>query len=321
MKKIVAVQPIHPKGMEILQAGGRVVIPSGISDEEVIEAARDADALIVRLTKVSASLINAIPSLKVIGRNGVGVDNVDVKTASARGIAVINTPGTNSNSVAEYIISAFMFLHKKLVEFDQCVRKGEWQLRDRYKGVDLQGKTIGIVGLGQIGSIVAQKCIVGLGMRVLVYDPFIPRDYAVQNGAAAVEDLNTLLAESDVVSLNIPFTPETKGLLNSQRLRSMRRGAVLVNASRGGIIDEPALAEVLMDGHLGGAALDVFGEEPPASDNPLWKAPNLLVTPHIAGLTEDAAERTSETMAKDVVAVLRGEKPVNLYNREIFSEV
>ena len=313
MKKIVVVQPVHPKGMAILQGGGRVIIPSNTSDEAVIEAGYDAEALVVRLTRVSANLINAMPSLKVIGRNGVGVDNVDVAAASQRQIAVVNTPGTNSNSVAEYVISAFMTLHKKLVQLDHYVREGEWQFRDKCRGIDLQGKTIGIVGMGQIGSILTQKCLVGLGMRVLIYDPFVPRDYIIKHGAVPVDDLVSLISESDVVSLHIPLTPTTKGLFNIQMLRSMKAGAVLVNASRGGVVDESALAEVLKEGYLGGAALDVFEEEPLTGDSPLLDAPNLLVTPHIAGLSEDAAERTSVAMAKDVLAVLRGEKPVNLY--------
>ncbi len=321
MKKIVVVQPVHSIGMGILQTGGQVVIPSGTSDQEIIAVAGDAEALVVRLTNVSASLIDAMPSLKVIGRNGVGVDNIDIGAATKRRIAVINTPGTNSNSVAEYVIAAFMALHKKLVPLDRHVRNGEWHFRDHCRGVDLQEKTIGIIGMGQIGTILATKCKVGLGMNVLVYDPFMSAEYITSHGAMVAESMDALLRVSDVVSLHIPLTQSTRNLFDGQTLRSMKRGAVLVNASRGGIIDEQALVQVLTEGHLSGAALDVFGEEPPVGDSLLWNAPNLLVTPHIAGLTEDAAARTSEVMAKDVVAVLRGENPVNLYNEEILCEV
>lgn len=321
MKKIIVVQPIHPKGMAILQEVGEIVIPDNTSDAAVIEAGQDAEALVVRLTPVSESLIDALPSLKVIGRNGVGVDNIDMAAASKRRIAVINAPGANSNSVAEYVVSAFVMLHKKFAQLDKNLRNGNWQFRDQCRGIDLRGKTIGIIGMGQIGSMLVQMCHAGFGMRVLIYDPYIAPERITSYGAQPCQDLDQLLRESDVVSLHVPLTPVTKGLIDKRRLGFIKPGAVLVNASRGGIVDEEALADALESGRLGGAALDVFGEEPPQNNSPLWKAPNLLVTPHIAGLTEDAAAKTSEVMANDVAAVLNGLKPVNHYNKDAFGEV
>ncbi|MGE5485903.1 MAG: hydroxyacid dehydrogenase [Ignavibacteriales bacterium] len=320
MHKILVVQRIHPGGMAILEAGGQVVIPRDPSDEAVISEGRDAEALVVRLTKVRKSLIDALPALRVIGRNGVGVDEVDVEAASARGIMVINTPGTNSNSVAEYVISAFMSLYKRLPALDDHTRRGDWKARDQIKGFEVEGRTIGIVGMGRIGSLLARKCRLGLGMNVVAYDPLVSPDAIREAGATPCEDLDSILAQSDVVSLHLPLTPETRGLFDSGRLRRMKREAVLVNASRGGIVDERGLAEALRDGAIAGAAVDVFDNEPPARDNPLWGAPNLLVTPHIGGMTEDAARRTAETMAADVIRALNGENPVNLYNREALKQ-
>jgi D-3-phosphoglycerate dehydrogenase len=321
VSNIAVVQPIHPRGMAILSQAGEVIIPENTSDEIVSKAGRDAQALVVRLTHVSAGLMDAMPSLKVIGRNGVGVDNIDVEAASARKIMVINTPGTNSNSVAEYVIAAFLFLLKRLGSLDSHTRKGDWAFRDHCRGLDVEGKTLGIVGMGQIGSILLKKCQIGLGMRTLVYDPLLSPEKVRRSGAEQCPTLDVLLSQSDVVSIHVPLTEGTQGLFNAERLSLMKKGAVLVNASRGGIVDEVALGQVLRDGTLSGAALDVFCEEPPAKKSPLWDVPNLLVTPHIAGMTEDAAIRTAEAMAMDVIVALRGGNPVHLFNREAFEGV
>ena len=320
MDKIVVVQPIHAQGMKILREAGEVIIPPNTSEQDTAQAGRDAKALVVRLTNVSADLMDAMPALKVIGRNGVGVDNIDVQAASARKIMVVNTPGTNSNSVAEYVISAFMFLMKRLGSLDARLRQGDWLYRDQCRGFDVEGKTIGIVGMGQIGSILLRKCKTGLGMRTLVYDPYLSSEQIRQSGAEACAGLDVLLSRSDVVSIHVPLNQATKGLFNKEILALMKKGSVLVNASRGGIVDEEALVSFLQSGHLGGAALDVFEKEPPEVKSPLWGCPNLLVTPHIAGMTEDAAIRTAETMCRDVAAVLRGDKPAHLCNKEAFEQ-
>lgn len=316
MKKILVVQPIHPRGMAILREGGEVVVPDDPSDGAIIRAGKDAEALVVRLTKVSRSLIEALPALRVIGRNGVGVDNVDLEAASARGIAVVNTPGSNANSVAEYVIASFMFMLKKIGELDREVRNGNWNSRDQVHGVDLEGRCLGIVGMGRIGSVLASKCIKGLGMRVVFYDPYVNDDDLQDVGASKCKDLDELLGQADVVSIHVPVTPTTRLLFDAERLRRMKKGSVLVNASRGGVVDEGALAMLLAEGHLGGAAVDVFDREPPAPDNPLFTAPNVLLTPHIAGMTDDAVIRTAEMVARGVVAVLNGQLPDNVCNRE-----
>lgn len=321
VNKIVVVQPIHIQGMKILSEAGEVIIPQNTSDHEISKVGRDAKALVVRLTNVSADLMDAMPSLKVIGRNGAGVDNIDVKAASARKIMIVNTPGTNSSSVAEYVISAFMFLMKRLGSLDSHMRQGDWLYRDNCRGLDVEGKTLGIVGMGRIGSILLRKCKIGLGMRTLVYDPYLSAEQIQQSGAEACASLDLLVSQSDVVSIHVPLNQTTRGLFNKEVLSLMKRGAVLVSASRGGIVDEEALISSLQSGYLGGAALDVFEKEPPEANSSIFGCPNLLVTPHIAGLTEDAAIRTAEAMCRDVAAVLRGDRPINLFNREAFQEV
>lgn len=318
MHKIVVVQPIHSKGMKVLEENAIVVIPQNPSDEAVLEVGEDAVALVIRLSKVSKALMQGLPKLRVIGRNGAGVDNIDVDAASARRIMIINTPGSNANSVAEYVVSAFMCLSKQLCKLDKHCRTGDWQFRDECRGIELEGKSIGIVGMGRIGSSLAGKARLGLGMNVLAYDPFIPCRELEEMGVTPCRDLDAMLGTSDIISIHLPLTDETRGLFNEDRLRKMKHGAILVNTSRGGIVDEDALARLLASGELGGAACDVFRKEPLTLDNPLLGAPNLIVTPHIAGMTEESAARTSEMMAKDVIRALNGEDPVNLHNRGVF---
>lgn len=321
MEKIVVVQQIHEIGMKILRDAGEVIIPQNISDEEIAKAGKDAKALVVRLTNVTEDLMDALPSLKVIGRNGVGVDNIDVSAATQRKIMVVNTPGTNSNSVAEYVIAAFMFLMKRLGSLDLHMRNDDWSFRDKCRGFDAEGKTIGIVGMGQIGSKLLGKCKAGLGMRTLAYDPFLTDEQIRKCGAEACASLESLLTQSDVVSIHVPLNQSTKRLFNKETMSLMKEGTILVNASRGGIVDEEALAELLKSGYLGGAALDVFEKEPPKYTGSFWDCPNLILTPHIAGMTEDAAVRTAEAMCNDVVAAIRGERPKNLFNKKALEEV
>ena len=246
-------------------------------------------------TGVRGSLLEAADSVRVIGRLGVGLDNIDVAACEARGIAVVPATGANAESVAEYVVAAAMLLLRGAFFSTKAVEAGTWPRQMLSQGREAAGKVMGIVGFGNIGQLTARKAE-AIGMRVASYD--------VVASGATTRDLDTLLAQSDVVSLHIPLTPETRGLLDARRLALMKRDAVLINTARGGVVDEAALASMLREGRLGGAALDVFENEPLPAGSPLAGAPRLLLTPHIAGVTVESNERVSALIADRVAAAL-----------------
>jgi (S)-sulfolactate dehydrogenase len=265
-----------------------------------------ADALIVRnRTQVRGRLLDAAASLKVIGRLGVGLDNIDVATCERRGIRVIPATGANAESVAEYVITAALGGLRGAFFSTRAVEAGTWPRQMLSQGREAAGKVLGIVGLGNIGQLTARKAA-AIGMRVIAHDAFLAADAeAWRDVEHPPRTLDELLAESDVVSLHVPLTPQTRGLLGRERLARMKRDAVLINTARGGLVDEAALAAMLREGRLGAAALDVFEREPLPAGSPLTGAPRLLLTPHIAGITVEANERVSSFIADRVAAALR----------------
>jgi (S)-sulfolactate dehydrogenase len=255
-----------------------------------------AAAWIVRnRTPVRGALLEAARDVRVIGRLGVGLDNIDVDACAARGIEVIPATGANAESVAEYVVSAALVLLRGAFFSTRAVEAGTWPRQTLSQGREAAGKVIGIVGYGNIGRLTARKAE-ALGMKVVSYDS--------QVADASTRDLDALLRQSDVVSLHIPLTPQTRGLLGAERLGLMKRDAVLVNTARGGVVDEAALAAMLREGRLGGAALDVFDQEPLPAGSPLAGAPRLLLTPHIAGVTVESNERVSALIAERVEEAL-----------------
>ena len=269
------------------------------------EAVQWADAWIVRnRTQVRGRLLEAAAGVKVIGRLGTGVDNIDLEACAARGIEVIPATGANAESVAEYVITAALMLLRGAYFSTRAVEAGTWPRQMLSQGREAAGKVLGIVGLGNIGRLTALKAA-ALGMRIAAYDPQVAaRDSAWAEVGTRPRELEQLLAESDVVSLHLPLTPATRNLLDRDRLALMKRDAVLVNTARGGILDEAALAAMLREGRLGGAAIDVFEHEPLAAGSPLAGAPRLVLTPHIAGVTAESNERVSALIADRVAAAL-----------------
>ncbi len=271
------------------------------------KALGDAQAWIVRnRTQVRGEALAAATRLRVVGRLGVGLDNIDLDACRARGIEVIPALGANADSVAEYVLAMSMILLRGAAyRSTAAVGAGRWPRQMLSQGREVAGKTIGLVGFGSIGRVTARK-VAAMGMKVVAYDPAVPADSAdwAQNGASCL-GLDELLAESDVVSLHLPLVAATKGLLGEARLARMKPGAILVNSARGGIVDEAALARALHEGRLAGAALDVFDQEPLAAGNPLADAPNVILTPHIAGVTQESNERVSTLIAERVAASLR----------------
>jgi (S)-sulfolactate dehydrogenase len=280
--------------------------PKLVDDPPALEEAlRLADAWIVRnRTQVRGRALDCAVGVRVIGRLGVGLDNVDLAACAARGIEVIPATGANAESVAEYVITAALMLLRGAYSSTRAVEAGTWPRQMLSQGREAAGKVLGIVGLGNIGRLTARKAR-AMGMSVVAHDPFLPPQaeawMQVGDGARA---LDALLRESDVVSLHIPLTAETRGLLDGARLAAMKRDAVIINTARGGIIDEAALVAMLREGRLGGAALDVFEHEPLAAGSPLVGVPRLLLTPHIAGVTLESNERVSALIAERVAEAL-----------------
>jgi (S)-sulfolactate dehydrogenase len=280
--------------------------PKLVDDAPALEAALGgADAWIVRnRTQVRGRLLEAAARLRVVGRLGVGLDNIDMPACESRGIEVIPAAGANAESVAEYVVTAAMMLLRGAYFSTRAVEAGTWPRQMLSQGREASGKVLGIIGFGNIGRLTSVKAV-ALGMKVLGHDPQVAEnDRSWGSVGAERRELGTLLEESDVVSLHVPLTPQTRGLLNRERLSRMKRGAIVINTARGGIIDEAALAAVLREGRLGGAALDVFENEPLAAGSPLAGAPRLLLTPHIAGVTVESNERVSELIAERVAEAL-----------------
>jgi len=293
--KIIVADMISERGVELLrQPGWNVVLTT--KDTLVGELA-DADALIVRsATKVDADLVERASRLRVVGRAGVGVDNIDLDAATRRGVLVMSTPGGNAVSVAEHTFALLLALARQVPRLDAAIRAGRWE-KSSAAGTELRGKTLGLIGLGRIGSEVARRAR-AFEMRVLAFDPYIS-EAAAREAEVELAPLERLLAESDFVSLHAALSPATQNMINSATLAQMKRGARLINAARGELMEEAALAGALKSGHLAGAAVDVFVEEPP-KNSPLVGLPNVIATPHVAGSTEEAQEEVGTLIAQQV---------------------
>ena len=276
----------------------------GLRPEQLIEIIGDYDGLLVRSeTKVTSAVIEAARNLKVIGRAGVGVDNIDVEAATRRGIVVVNAPTSVTGAASEHTIALLLAMARRIPDANQSTKSGEWQ-RSRYMGVEVRGKTLGLVGLGNIGIQVAEMAQ-GLRMNVIAYDPYLSSDHAARLGVSLVS-IENLLSTSDFISIHVPLTASTRGLIGRKELQSAKHGARLINCARGGIVDENALLEALEEGWLAGAALDVFVLEPPVG-SPLLKHPKLIATPHLGASTEEAQVTAALDVANQVIAVLSGQ--------------
>lgn len=305
--KFVMTQAVCPEGLQMLDGVADVYVADNQDPHNYLDEMKDADALIVRIAKCDGHAIENSPNLKVIGRTGVGYDSVDVKTATAHGIPVVITPGANNRSVAEHAVAMMFALSKNLVEAQQEMCKGNWEIRGAKKAFELEGKTIGILGLGAIGRETAKICE-GCGMKVAAYDPFLSKEQVEGYGAVYYENYEDLLKVSDVVSIHVPLTDETKNMISKKQLTEMKKTALIINCSRGGIINETDLVEALKAGEIAGAGTDVFCSEPPKTDDPLLNCPNLIVSPHSAAQTREAVIKMAQMCVKGCLAVAEGKK-------------
>jgi D-3-phosphoglycerate dehydrogenase len=300
--KVLISDKMSPRAAEIFRARGIAVDEKpGLSKDELAAIIGDYDGLAIRSsTKVTEALLEAAGRLKVVGRAGIGVDNVDVPAATGRGVVVMNTPFGNSITTAEHAIALMFALARQIPEADQSTQAGKWE-KNRFMGVELTSKVLGLIGCGNIGSIVAERAI-GLKMRVIAYDPFLTPERAQDLGVEKVT-LEELLARADLISLHTPLTDSTRNILSADNLARTKKGVRIINCARGGLIDEAALKAGLESGHIGGAALDVFADEP-AHDNPLFGTPNFISTPHLGASTAEAQVNVAIQVAEQMADFL-----------------
>lgn len=312
--KVLVTETIAEAGIDIFRNASDVDLDyrPGLKGDELLRAVADAEALITRSgTAVTPELVNAGAKLRVVGRAGVGLDNVDVDACTARGILVINAPTANVMSATEHTMAMLLALCRNVPEAHASVKRGEWT-RAKFMGVELNGKTLGIIGLGRIGKLLTARAR-AFGMHVLAYDPYIAPNVFESAGAQRV-GLDELLAKSDVVTVHTPLTEETHGMLGAAEIAKMKDGAIALNIARGGIWVEQALADALNSGKLYGAAVDVYESEPPGAEHPLLQAKNIILSPHIGANTREAQDRVAMQTAENVVAALRGSIFVSAVN-------
>jgi D-3-phosphoglycerate dehydrogenase len=315
---VVLAGPIHPDGHARLAAEARVVVAEDLTGEGIARVAAGAEGLLLRGgPSCGETLLAACPRLRVVGRHGVGLDTVDLDACTRHGVAVVHAPGSNSQAVAEHALMLMLCCVKRTLEIDRKTRNGDWSARHDVRNTELAGKTLGIVGVGNVGRRVAAFAG-ALGMRVLGYDKYVPDDEVRRRGAEPVASLDALLPRVDVLTCHTPLTPETRHMIDARALALLRPGAVFVNTSRGGVQDERALFEALARGHLAAAGLDVFEQEPTSLDNPLFGLPGVVCSGHVAGVTREAHRQAALQVTGEMLRVLRGERPEVLANPAVW---
>jgi D-3-phosphoglycerate dehydrogenase len=304
--RVLVSEPLADRGLDAMRAAGLDVdVQTGLSPEQLLTAIKGASALVIRsATQVTAEVLAAADELIVVGRAGIGLDNVDVAEATKRGVMVVNAPQSNILSAAEHTLALLLSQARNVPQASADLKAGKWN-RSKWEGVELHGKTLGIVGLGRIGVLVAQRAY-AFGMRLVAYDPFVSSDRARQLGVQLVDTVDELFRVCDFVSIHATKTPETVGLVNDRVLAGAKPGLRLINAGRGGIVDEAALAAAIESGRLGGAAIDTFATEP-TTESPLFGLDNVVVTPHLGASTAEAQDKAGDTIAEMVVLALKGD--------------
>jgi D-3-phosphoglycerate dehydrogenase len=302
--KVLVSDKLSDSGLNVLRSAPGIAMDyrPGLSETELADAIGEYDALIIRSSsKVTAKVLEKAELLQVVGRAGIGVDNVDVPAASRKGVVVMNTPTGNAVTTAEHALSLLMSLARKIPQATASIRAGKWE-KNKFEGTEIAGKVIGIIGMGNIGRIVADRAQ-GLKLKPIVFDPVLSSEKAASIGAELVS-LDELFERADFITIHAPLTPETKNMLGESAFKKMKKGVMIVNAARGGIVDERALAKAIVDGHVAGAALDVFVKEPVEADNPLLKLEQVVLTPHLGASTAEAQDRVAQEIAEQVVEFL-----------------
>ncbi len=318
MAKVVITQRLHDKGMELLEQHAQAVVAGTGNPRELDPFLADADGLIIRIGSIDRQGLLAAKNLKVIGRPGVGVDDVDVATCTEFGIPVVIVPGANTRSVAEHAMLLMFATAKDLLRSDQETRRGNFGIRSSFKAYELKGRTLGLIGGGAIGSEFGRMAQ-GIGMNVMVYDPFLKKDDVEARGWRHVANLDDLYREADVISIHVPLTEQTRNMIGDREFGLMKKDAILINCARGGIIDEDALYRALKDNRIHSAGTDVLAKEPFDTTSPLMSLENFVLTPHMAGQTKEAAAGVATGAVEGVLAVINGEKWPKVCNPEAYS--
>ncbi len=320
MYKFWCERPLPPQFAPLLDGVGVLLGAGSVTSAEFAAHAAEVEVIIAgAISRFDDALMQKTPALKVIARTGIGVDNVDVKAASARRIAVCNAPDVPTRPTAEHAITLLLAVTKFLHGVDRALERGERRdFYSQHRAVEFEGLRLGIVGLGRIGRKVAQYGR-GLGMVVVGYDPFLTAEQVADMGIEPAPTLEALLAQADAVTLHIPATPENIRLMNAERFAQMKAGAYFINTARGSLVDEAALLAALESGHLAGAGLDVFDPEPPQADNPLLHRPDVIATPHVGGVTQSSRNRFWEVSLQQAIQVLKGERPPHLVNPDVMA--
>lgn len=310
--KILVADAINEKGIANLKEVADVVVNTTITPEELQNTIKEYEGIIVRSrTKLTKNIIEVADNLKIIARAGVGVDNIDLDAATEKGIMVINSPESTSITVAEHTMGLLLTLARKLSIADKSVKEGKWE-KKKFMGLELKNKTLGVIGMGRIGSQVVNRCK-AFEMSVMAYDPYLPQEVANQM-SVELTDLETVLKNSDFITIHVPLTPETKHLISTEEFKMMKETAFIANCARGGIIDEEALYVALSNNEIGGAALDVYEKEPPKEDYKLFELDNIVLTPHIAASTEEAQRDAAIIVADEIIELIKGGTPQNILN-------
>src|SRR4051812_16784427 len=303
--RVLVTETLSEQGLDLLRKDFQVDVRTDLAKGDLAAEVAPYDALVIRsATQVTADVLGAAPNLKVIARAGIGLDNVDVEEATRRGVMVVNAPQSNIISAAEQTLALLLSQARNIPQAHADLIEGRWE-RSKWEGVELAGKTIGLVGLGRVGSLVAARAG-GFGMRVIAFDPYVSAERAKEIGVEIMPTLEALLVQSDFVSIHLPRTPETEGLIGERELSLLKEGARIVNTARGGILDEDALVKALKDKRVAGAALDVFAEEP-TTESDLFAFDEVVVTPHLGASTVEAQDKAGTTIAEMVRLALRGE--------------
>jgi phosphoglycerate dehydrogenase-like enzyme len=313
---VYILDPIHPAGVARIKAAHEVIMPEqGVNDPRI----EDTTFIVIRTTELPEALIARMPKLKAIVKHGAGIDNIPIPFASRLGVMVCNTPGgNNSTAVAEGAVTLMLAVLRRVRAMDAVVRENRWEERWKTRLGDLTEARVGLIGFGRIARFTAKICGEGFGAKLGAYDPMLSPDDIKAAGATPM-DLPGLLAWADVISIHVPLTEGTRGLIGPEELSQMRHGAVIVNTSRGGIIDEAALAEALMAGSIGGAGIDVFEAEPPPAGHPLFALDNVVLAPHVAGVTEASMKHMALHCAEVIETILSGVRPATLLNPEVLA--
>lgn len=318
MKKVLVTEPIHADGLALLKEHVEVIQGKGTSVEEIIEQAKGCHGILIRSAKIPKEVMQATPTLQVVGKHGIGVDNIDVAFATDNNIMVVNAPESNVNAVAEHALAMIFEVSKNLKMLDEEVRKDNFKARSSVVNMELSGKTAGLVGLGKISSLLAGK-LVALGLKVVAFDPFVDAETAKKLGVTLME-LDALLENSDIVSLHVPLNEQTQGMVAKLEFEKMKKSAFLINVARGPVVNEADLFDALKNDEIRGAAIDVFEIEPPQADNKLFDLKNITLSPHNAALTDEALIAMATHSAQGIVDCLSDKTPQYVVNKDLLNK-